>query len=214
MTAPGDIGPWRLVPAPGRRPARAWREADGTLAVEAEGAVGFLVRALRPEEIAAPILAWSWRVDAAPPPTDLAAPGADDRPGAVHLAYAGSGLAGLMARGLGDALGLGPLTGRLLSYVWGGLAPPGSVLATPRSGGRAMIWVRRGPEAALGTWLQEAVAPAADFRTAFSTAAPPPTHLLISADTDDRGGRALARFREPVFLADWPAPTPLRGTRR
>lgn len=210
MTARSDLHPWRLVPVPGKRPARAWREPDGSIALEAEGAVGFLVRPLLPEEAAAPVLAWSWRVDEAPPPTDLATRGGDDRPAALHLAYASSGLGGLLARGLGDALGLGPLSGRLMTYAWGGIAPSGTVLATPGGGGRAMLRVQRGPEAPLRTWLEEVAEPAAEFLLAFRTAPPAPTHLLLSADTDDRGGRALARFRDPAFLAARPQRQPMR----
>jgi hypothetical protein len=186
---------WRFIAAPGRRAARAWQEADATLVMEADRAVGFLVRPLTPAEAQAPRLAWRWRVDAAPPGSDLSVAGADDRPAAVHLAYPAAG--GFPS--FGSLLGLGALSGRLLSYVWGGTAPPGTRLATPGSRGRAAQVVRRGPEAPLGTWLADAAEPAADFRAAFGEAAPAPTHVIFSVDTDDLGGRALARLAAPEF---------------
>jgi hypothetical protein len=188
---------WRFIAMPGRRAARAWQEADGTLVLEADRAIGFLVRPLSPAEAAAPRLDWRWRVDAAPPATDLSVAGADDRPAALHLAYPAPG--GFPS--FGSLLGLGALSGRLLSYVWGGTAPAGTRLDTPGSRGRAAMVVRRGQEAPLGVWLPDGGEPAADFRAAFNEAPPAPTHLLLSVDTDDRGGRALARFAPPAFHA-------------
>jgi hypothetical protein len=188
---------WRFIAVPGRRAARAWQAADATLVMEADRAVGFLVRPLSPAEAQASRLAWRWRVDAAPPATDLSVAGEDDRPAALHLAYPAPG--GFPA--LGSLLGLGALSGRLLSYVWGGTAPAGTRLATPGSRGRAALVVRRGPGTPLGGWLAEGAEPAGDFRAAFGEAPPAATHVLLSVDTDDRGGRALARFAPPEFHA-------------
>ena len=60
--------------------------------------------------------------------------------------------------------------------------------------------VLRAAEAPLGRWLTETVDPAADYRQAFGREAPAPTHIALSADTEDSGGCALAQVDMPRFV--------------
>lgn len=190
---------WRVAAVPGQPVARfAWAAGEAVQAV-ADGAVGFLLRPVAPAELPAGAwrLAWRWRVDAAPPPTDPAVAGADDRPAAVHVLFpdpAGGVRRWLRARALGAAF-----AGRAVTYMWGGTAPAGTTLPNPHLVGDGVLVVRRDASALLGVWQDELADPAADYRAAFGTAAPVPSHLALSTDTDDRGGRAIAWIAAPRF---------------
>jgi hypothetical protein len=187
---------WRLRAVSGRAAAVFEAGEGAEVRVRAERAVGFLVR-----PFAAPPgpLAWRWRVDAAPPPTELARRGGDDRPLALHLLFADAA-AGPMAalrRAMRGALLPEGAAGKALTYVWGGAAP-GGPFPNPYAPGEGALIVRRGAEAPLGTWCDEAADVAGDFARAFGAEAPTITHIALSADTDDAGGLALARILPPA----------------
>jgi hypothetical protein len=197
---------WSCLDVPGRSAARFVRRPQGTVVMTAESAVGFLLRSIRPDEVPGDgyRLAWRWRVLAAPAPSDAATIGADDRPAGVHVLFAGAGRGGgigaMLRRGLRAGLLGGAFSGRVLTYVWGGRAPPGTVTANPHIAPDGVLIVLRGPEAPFGPWHDERVDPAADYRAAFGEAPPPPTHLALSADTDDLGGVAVVEVQAPHFL--------------
>lgn len=182
---------WRLQPVRGRATAQFALDAAGAITITARDAVGFL---MRPFPAAAGRLGWRWRVDAAAAPSDAAARGADDRSAALHVLFAasGGGLFSAMRRGLTPE----GMAGRGLTYAWGGGAA-GRRLPNPYAPRDGAIIILRGPEAPLGTWLTEAVDVAADHLAAFGEPAPAITHLALSADTDDRGGLAIARIIPP-----------------
>ncbi|WP_431302410.1 DUF3047 domain-containing protein [Sediminicoccus sp. BL-A-41-H5] len=180
---------WRLQGVRGRAVAQfAWDEA-GFVRITARDSVGFL---LRPFPGPAERLGWRWRVDSAAPPSDAALRGADDRSAAVHVLFAAEGPLSFMRRSLTPE----GMAGRGLTYCWGGGAP-GRRLPNPYAPRDGAVIILRGTEAPLATWLEEVVDVAADYRLAFGEAAPAVTHLALSADTDDRGGLAVARIIPP-----------------
>jgi len=182
---------WRLQAVRGRAVAHFELDQAGIITVMARDAVGFL---LRPFPGPATRLAWRWRVDAAAAPSDAAERGADDRSAAIHVLFAstGGGIFSAMRRGLTPE----GMAGRGLTYCWGGGAA-GRRLPNPYAPRDGAVIILRGPEAPLGTWLEEVVDVAADYRAAFGEAPPAVTHLALSADTDDRGGLAVARMSLP-----------------
>lgn len=183
---------WRLQPVRGRAVAQfAWDEA-GFITITARDSVGFL---LRPFPGPPGRLGWRWRVESAAPPSDAAMRGSDDRSAAVHVLFAASGPLSFMRRSLTPE----GMAGRGLTYCWGGGAP-GQRLPNPYAPRDGALIILRGAEAPLATWLDQAVDVAADYQAAFGEAAPPVTHLALSADTDDRGGLALARITPPRWL--------------
>ena len=196
---------WTFIGVPGRADARFEGAADGAIRMKADTAVGFLQRPLQAVEIptGAYRLVWRWKVVQAPPPSDLTDTAADDRPAAVHLLFAsaaGGGLVNTMLRGMRGAVMGRAFSGRALTYVWGGRLPRGTVMPNPHLRDDGVLLIRRGPEAPLGAWQQEATDPAGDYRAAFGTEAPVPTHIALSIDTDDAGGRAEAEIVPPRFL--------------
>lgn len=187
---------WQFRGVPRRAATRFGLGPEGEITLHAENAVGFLARPFAPPP--GP-LAWRWRVDEAPPPSDPGRKGADDRPLALHVLFADAapGPFAAMRRWVAGALLPEGFSGRAVTYLWGG-APAGARLPNPYAPRDGALVCLRGPEAPLGAWLTERVEPAADFRAAFGVAAPPVTHLALSADTDDLGGIARARIHPPA----------------
>lgn len=183
---------WRLQPVRGRAVAQFTLDEAGFVRITAQDSVGFL---LRPFPGPPGRLAWRWRLDSAAPPSDAAARGADDRSAALHVLFAASGVFAFMRRGLTPD----GMAGRGLTYSWGGGAR-GRRLPNPYAPRDGAIIILRGAEAPLATWLEEVVDVAADYEAAFGEAAPAVTHLALSADTDDRGGLAVARIAPPRWL--------------
>lgn len=187
---------WRFRGVPRRAATRFGLGPDGEITLHAENAVGFLARPFAPPPGA---LVWRWRVDAAPAPSDPGRKGEDDRPIALHVLFADAapGPLAAMRRWVAGALLPDGFSGRAVTYLWGG-APTGTRLANPYAPRDGLLVCLRGPEAPLGRWVEERVDPAADFRAGFGSEAPPITHLALSADTDDRGGVAMARIHPPA----------------
>jgi hypothetical protein len=194
---------WQVLHVGHGPPTQFRREANGAIAVAADGGAAFLYRPLAPGEAAAQ-LTWRWQVAMAPPPSDPARAGHDDRPLAVHVLFAnppGSGLFDGIRRAVRRQLLGAPFAGRLITYMWGGTAPAGTRLANPYLPEDGSIVVLRDGRAPLGTWTSERVDPAADYAAAFGAPAPPPTHIAISADADDLGGRSLGWIADLAFVA-------------
>ncbi len=208
QTTGADPAGWTLVTVPTRRAARFVAGPGGAIAITADTAVGFLLRPVPIGTGARDRVTWQWRVDAAPPPTSPADKGHDDRPVAIQVIYRDVGdsnnLLGGVQRWLRGALVHDAYAGRVLTYMWGGTLPAGSRLENPYLPNDGAIIVLRAAEAPLGRWLTETVDPAADYRQAFGRDAPPPTHIALSADTEDSGGCAFSQVAVPRFLPSRP----------
>jgi hypothetical protein len=183
---------WRLQPVRGRAVAQFALEEAGVVRITAQDSVGFL---LRPFPGQPGRLGWRWRVESAAAPSDASARGADDRSAALHVLFAATGVLSFMRRGLTPE----GMAGRGLTYCWGG-GPPGLRLPNPYAPRDGALIILRGAEAPLATWLEEGVDVAADYAAAFRETPPAVTHLALSADTDDLGGRAVVRITPPRWL--------------
>jgi len=194
---------WRILPFGDKPPTRFRTDADGAIEVAAGGGAAFLYRPVAVGEGTSLRLIWRWRVDRAPPPSDPAAAGRDDRPLAVHVFFAVDAartgfFAGLWREVRARVLGA-PFAGRLITYMWGGTAPAGTRLANPHVPADGGIVVLRDGGGPLGKWRDEAVDLAADYRAAFGEPAPPPAFIAVSADADDLGGQNLGRITDLAF---------------
>ncbi|MCG8543693.1 MAG: DUF3047 domain-containing protein [Alphaproteobacteria bacterium] len=192
---------WRHLTVPGKAATRFASGPDGAIKVSARDSAGFLVR-----EIAAakPVtrLAWRWRVDMAPPPTDQSMKGMDDRPLALHVWF-DDGAAGRSPWTLFDRVGAWlfdvPLPGKVLTYVWGGKRMRGDSLKNPYLEENGRLIILRSGRAPNGQWLAESVDVAADFKRVFGYDAPPPRFIAISADTDDKRGVSMGAVTDLVL---------------
>ncbi len=185
-----------------RVPATKFVGSDaGRIDVTADGAFGLLYRPVPAEDRDKMRLTWRWRVDATIPPADLARPGADDRPIAVHVWFPDteSGFIRRLARSIALSFAGVPVSGKVITYVWGGEVPRGTLLPNPHIEGDGVLIVLRGARDPLGQWMAEDVDLAADFERAFGRKPRPPTHVALSADTDDGGGRVAAAVADLGF---------------
>ncbi|MCP5366896.1 MAG: DUF3047 domain-containing protein [Hyphomicrobiales bacterium] len=176
----------------------------GMVRVASDHSVSFLYRPVTEAERGGRALAWRWRVNRAPAPTDLTMAGMDDRPLAVHVWFGDAAAPLPLGTALARLLGLAPEfpRGRLITYVWGGIQDRGTAFANPYpSTDGAVIVLRCGTTTDTGRWFDERVDLAADFRRVFGAEMPPPTHLAISADTDDKGGASLGSVAGLAFQA-------------
>ncbi|WP_341887259.1 DUF3047 domain-containing protein [Variovorax sp. YR752] len=200
--------------------AAAWRDArlpqqqlpatryaaetiDGRRAVriEAEGAYGNLVHALRAE---APglSLSWSWRVERFVEQSDLRRKEGDDNAVKVcvffdlpmaAVPFVERQLLRLARSKTGEAL-----PAATVCYVWDRQLAAGTALPNPYSR-RVRYLVLRSGEGDRGGWRDEHRDVAADFLRLFgdeATQVPAVTAVAFGADADNTGGRSLA------FVAD------------
>jgi hypothetical protein len=193
---------WRLLKVPGKAQAEFTKQGLGAIAISADKAVAFLYRPLDPAMGPKRRLAWSWRVDRAAPPTDLARAPGDDRSLAVHLVFPVDAERLFLLERMELALTrlvAPPLAGRVLTYVWGGDHPEGSVLINPHLDRQGRIIVLRSGFATLGNWKTEGIDFADDFRKVYGSSAPAPAFLAISADSDDTASRIFGAVADLTF---------------
>lgn len=199
---------WRKVEWTGIRPAEFTATQTGGVRIRAQGQGSFVARPLQGQ---AGCLAWRWRVDAGPPPTDLTRRGGDDRAIGISIGFAGFGpQAGFAIRtqhAVAQAsAGQVRLPRSALTYVWGGTgregqAQPGGFFSSPWTSGIAQIKVMRAADAPRGQWVEERVDLGADWRTAFGNGdVPPMLELVVSTDVEDTGARVEAQVENIRFV--------------
>lgn len=195
---------WRKAQWNSIRPAEFGATPSGGVRIRGQGQGSFIARPLQGP---AGCLAWRWRVDAAPPPTDLTRRGGDDRAIAIAVGFSGFGpQAGLVMRtqhAVAQAsAGEIKLPRSALMYVWGGTgregqAGNGGFFPSPWSGGISQVRVMRPADAPRGRWLEERVDLGADWRRAFGGGeVPAMIEVMISTDADDTGARVEAQVED------------------
>ncbi len=150
---------WKTLTFPGIAPTRFAGLSDGGVELTAIKSSALLYRPIPETGRAHGTLAWQWRVERPIPATDLTRKGVDDRPLALHIWFPDSrGDADLFDR-IGrfvvkDIFGV-PLTGMVLTYVWGGTQAPGASFVNPHTGTNGMMIVLRNgsAESGLSYWV-------------------------------------------------------------
>ncbi|MCB2053252.1 MAG: DUF3047 domain-containing protein [Geminicoccaceae bacterium] len=197
---------WRELTFDGKTPNRFAIGEGDAVEIGGQGSVSVLWRAL-PGDLNDLDLHWRWRVDVAPPESDLTRKGGDDRALALYVSFAfdpsGAGFVERAKRALVAPFVDQELPGRVLMYVWAGRGDTTGVwFDNPWLEGVGKYRILRGPEAELGTWYDEHVDLEADFRQAFGepiTAKTGPYQLAISADGDDTGATLRAAVADIRF---------------
>jgi len=148
-------------------------------------------------------LSWQWRVDAAMPPTDIRVKGGDDRPIALHVWFEDppgrKSFFGSIRNTVIEALFGIPVSGRVITYVWGGTGKPGDAQINPHIGDDSWMIVRRAGGAQPGKWIAERVDLAADFRRGFGEEMPAARMIAIAADSEDTQTASSALIRDIRF---------------
>ncbi|MGG5888938.1 DUF3047 domain-containing protein [Falsiroseomonas sp. HC035] len=192
---------WRKVVWQGIPPTTFSATPGGGVRVQGQAQAGFVFRAV---EGPATCLAWRWRVDAGPPPTDLTRRGGDDRAITLTVGFNGFGPgAGIAARTqltiAQTVAGDHRLPRSMLSYVWGGTgresaSAPRGFFVNPWSTALSRARILRPADAPRGQWVEERVDLAADWRAAFGgDAVPALQEVAVGTDTDDTRSTVDAR---------------------
>jgi len=184
----------------GIRPASFRSLADG-VALEGQGAGSFVWRRV---EGAPACLTWRWRVDAAPPPTDLTRRGGDDRAIAIAVGFQGwparSTVWQRMQHGVAQArAGSHSLPRSVLIYAWGGTGQEPVSFYSPWLSGLGKVRILRPAQAPTGRWFEERVDLAKDWREAFMGEPPPLQEIAIGTDADDTQTRISAMVERIRF---------------
>ena len=194
---------WREFTFDGIQPARFRAASGDTIDVASKDGASMLFRELSPSEREGRYVSWRWRVDTSVPATNLGQAGKDDRNLALHVWFPEGGEGGLfsaLSRAFSKALGA-PVTGKAISYIFGGLGKRGDSLANPFREGEAVYVILRPAGSELGQWFDEKVDIVGDFERAFGMPAPKPTHVAISTDSDDTDTESAGVISAIRFLA-------------
>ncbi len=181
---------WREVLFENKKPNNYFTHEDGSIIVGTNESVSLLYKEVKVDLAQTPNLSWSWRVDVAVPPTNLRVKGEDDRSLAIYVSFPfdreNSNFFERFFYDLVAAIKGKETPGRVLSYVWGGDAEPGTITESPylKSAG-ALITLQRAKSSG-GDWYEETVNIVEDYKRVFGEDAPnQPYQIAISADSDD-----------------------------
>ncbi|MGA0394666.1 MAG: DUF3047 domain-containing protein [Rhodospirillales bacterium] len=184
---------WKRLDMP-RQPATQFEfTKSDELKVTADQSVAFFFRELSPDDQKKTALHWRWRVEKSFPATNLSKKSTDDRPLAVHIWFGDSKFPSFF-NSLGSLFGA-PRNGRMITYVFGGNHPPGTIIQNPYFDQGVLI-VLQGPRAELNRWYLEKRNIEADYRKSFPTAPKMllPRYIVVSADTDGTKAKSVARI--------------------
>ena len=193
---------WTHTEYDGIRPA-SFRSLPDGVAMEGQGAGSFVWRRV-PGQPAC--LTWRWRVEAAPPPTDLTRRGGDDRAIAIAVGFQGWPTRSTVWQRTQHAVaqaraGSHVLPRSMLIYAWGGTGQEPPSFYSPWMGGLGRVRILRPAQAPTGRWFEERVDLAAEWRTAFGGEPPPLQEIAIGTDADDTQARFSAMVERIRFAA-------------
>ena len=194
---------WSLFESSDWKPARFDLADDGAIRVTTDNSTALIWRRVDPSLKQGRYLSWRWRVDAAMPPTDIRVKGGDDRPIAVHVWFEDPPERQNIFRSIRNSVleslfGI-PISGRVITYVWGGTGAPGDAQANPHIGDDSWMVVRRTGGAHPGKWLREKADLVADFQRGFGEAPPAARMIAIAADSEDTKTASVALIRDIRF---------------
>lgn len=167
------------------------------LRAEADASVSALLRQVKADPRALPVMRWRWKVDNVIAKGDLRRKEGDDFPARIYVLFDYDpdrlSLADrakiLLARVVYGA----QVPAAALCYVWDNASAPGTILPNAYTDRVRMVVARSGT-ADLGRWVTEERNIARDFRAAFGEDPPMISGIVIAADTDNTGERVVAWF--------------------
>ena len=194
---------WEEITFDGKVPNRYAACGDGCVEVATDGSVSLVGRPLPADLTETPIVTWEWRVTAPPPASDLTVKGQDDRALAVYVTFPydpdKASFGENLLRPLIEVFRGRDTPARSIAYVWAGYGAPGEVVRSPYYGDVNVMVVARIADAPVGQWLRETIDVAADHERIFGFRPDKSAHVLIGADSDDRGVANTGRVRGISF---------------
>lgn len=205
LTAGLEAAGWRELSLPATAENHYSLGQGGVIEVVSKDSASTLYKSVDIDLAKRPILRWRWRVDQAPPATDLSAKGKDDCAIAVYVGFRyHSGQASLferLKRPLVEAWAGEDVPGRVLRYVFCGRRPRGTTFASPYLGAADMVEILRPASSPTGEWFEEHVDIAADYRKAFGDEPENPIQIGIEADTDNTHSASRAEIADLAFVS-------------
>lgn len=182
-------------------------EGRVVLRAEARASTSGLIREVRVDPNAHPILGWRWKVMNLIAKSDLATKQGDDFPARLYVTFE----LDLETLPLSERLKLrmgrflyGPkLPLAALCYVWDTRAPVGTMAPNAYTDRVRMVVVESGP-VRLGRWVDYERNVLEDYRKAFGAEPSAVNGVVFSSDTDNTGDTAIAFFGDAEFR---PRPT-------
>jgi len=184
---------WKQINV-GQKPSTNFRFSRDMLEISADKSVAFFYREIKPVTSSRPQVKWQWRIMKNIPATDQTAPGKDDRPLAIHLWF-DDGKSSVFGS-LGGLLGY-PRVGHLITYVWGGKRPAGTIMPNPHFPKTGVIIILRNGNTETGDWRGETRDIVADFKQSFGVAPKLSSlrYIAVSGDTDDSQTSSRSQLR-------------------
>lgn len=177
-------------------------EGRTALRARADASAAGIVRRLRLDPRALPLLAWSWKVTRLLEKSDIAKREGDDYPARLYVTFdldvrtlpLGERLSLAVARAVqGD-----DVPAAALCYVWDARARAGSILPNAHTSRVRMLVVESGATR-LGRWVGYERDVAADYRRAFGAEPPAINGVAVSTDTDNTGETAESFYGDVIF---------------
>lgn len=179
-------------------------EDDGrtVLRARAEASTSGLIRELRVDPRAHPLLAWRWKVMNLIAKSDLASKAGDDFPARLYVTFdldpATLGIGERMALAVARTIWGARLPLAALCYVWDTRLPVGTIAPNAYTDRVRMVVADSG-SAELGRWVARERNVVEDFRRAFGMDPPVINSIIVSADTDNTGETAESYFGDVSF---------------
>lgn len=177
-------------------------EGRTALHARADASASGIVRRLRVDSRALPLLAWTWKTSRLLDKGDIAKRAGDDFPARLYVNFdldaASLTLAGRAELAVARMLYGPEVPAAVLCYVWDARAPAGSIAPSPYTGRVRLAVVESGP-ARLGRWLAYERDVAADYRRAFGAEPPVISGVVLMTDTDNTGERAETWYGDVEF---------------
>lgn len=177
-------------------------ERRTVLRARANASTSGMVRALRVDPRAHPVLAWRWKVTNLIAKSDMASKAGDDFPARLYVTFdldpATLDLGTRMKLALARAIWGERVPLAALCYVWDSRLPADTIAPNAYTD-RVQMVVAESGAARLGRWVAQQRDLGADFRRAFGFDPPAVNGVIVSADTDNTGETAESYFGDVEF---------------
>ncbi|MBL1433000.1 MAG: DUF3047 domain-containing protein [Gammaproteobacteria bacterium] len=197
-------GGWKLLKKYGTDPTRFELLEDGSIRVIADDSNALIYRKISGDQAQKRFLQWQWRVDERTRATNIVTKHDDDRPIALYVAFnVDKKYQNWWVRWKNKLLytvaGI-PVSGKVLTYVWGGIGEIGDSYPNPYVKRIGVMNILQTSDSQMNAWITEKIDLMADFEKAFGHPAKSAHILAVSADSEDTKERSVALLRDIVFI--------------